>query len=88
MKTNFPVPWSGRIEKSSDKLGLGGFGVVFRGTFNNEEVALKRTQFSLGCESADREIEVQSQLSHENVLKILAVEVDNDFRYYIKIFIS
>lgn len=74
-----PKSFSGKINRSKDILGKGAYGVVYRGTYEDEQVAVKRIQLdTLGSE--DREVKLQIKLDHENVLKILTVEDDDDFR--------
>jgi hypothetical protein len=61
-------------------LGKGNYGIVFRGSINQgEEVAVKRLEFHR-LDQEDREVNLQIKLEHENVLKILAVHEDDDYR--------
>ena len=62
----------------NDLLGKGN-SVVYRGYFNGNPVAVKRIVLRLLSEE-DREVQTQGNLDHENVLKILAVSQDLDFR--------
>lgn len=61
-------------------LGTGGFGTVFLGSYNGKQVAVKRIELQR-LDPKDREVTLQKQLNHENVMAILAVEHDVDFRY-------
>jgi hypothetical protein len=62
-----------------DRLGKGAYGIVFLGSHQGEEVAVKRLELDrLGRE--DREIKLQIELEHDNVLKILAIHEDDDYR--------
>ncbi|KAI9561484.1 hypothetical protein GHT06_012442 [Daphnia sinensis] len=78
---DFPKPWSGNIEvNKGDVLGKGGFGIVYRGTYNGETIAVKKIMLE-NVDKHNREVTLQIQLDHENVLKILTVEQSDDFRY-------
>ena len=48
-------------------IGRGGYGYVFRGTFNKIQVAVKRVQL-VGL--ATREEEALSRLDHPNIVKL------------------
>jgi hypothetical protein len=76
----YPKPFSNEIKfDRNEVLGIGN-SVVFHGTYNGLPVAVKRIEvFKLSKE--DREIRTQVKLDHENVLKIVTVEQDLDFRY-------
>lgn len=63
-------------------LGRGTFGIVYLGIFNEEEIAVKKILLNLS-EKEGREVDLQKNLSHENVLKICRVVEDDDFRYLI-----
>lgn len=79
--SEFPKPWSGNIQfNKEDVLGKGGFAVVYRGIYNNDIIAVKRIVLE-NVDPLNREVTLQTQLDHENVLKILAVEQSDDFRY-------
>ena len=59
-------------------IGRGNFGLVFRGTFNDEEVAVKRVQL---VEVIEREEETFRQLGqHENIVQLLYAENQGEFR--------
>jgi serine/threonine protein kinase len=63
------------------QLGQGGYGNVFRGTFNGEEVAVKRV--GLWISSDNRELEINqklSRLNHPNIVQLKHYEEDDDFR--------
>lgn len=67
-------------------LGKGGFAIVFRGTFDGKLVAVKRIQQDMIAEDNQREEEVLRRLNHPNVISLLYVEDDEDFKYF-KIFL-
>jgi hypothetical protein len=54
---------------------------VFRGTYNNQQVAIKR----VGIDEVEetKENVLISQLEHKNVVKLLHVEENNLFKYCI-----
>lgn len=55
----------------------GAYGIVYAGNYHNNEVVVKRILIE---HVERREIDVQTQLHHENVVKIITVEDDIDFR--------
>ena len=60
-------------------LGSGGQGVVFKGKFRGNDVAIKRIiKEDL---SHSREANALNQLNHENVLKLLRSHDQGNFRY-------
>ena len=74
--------------KSNLKLGQGAFSVVFRGTFQLNkvtDVAIKRVEKER-LEN-DREMTALQKLDHENVLKLLFVTEDENFRYKFRSFL-
>ena len=83
MEAPYPPRFSGQIKINRSKiLGKGGYGTVYEGIYANERVAVKRiTVDSFRDKILDREIRLQPTLNHVNVLKILAVEQNDDFRY-------
>ena len=70
---------SRRIEYSSrDILGTGAFSVVYKGRFNERDVAVKR--ILQGNVDTKREADFLTKYSHQNILKLFHVEQDTDFR--------
>ena len=66
-------------------LGKGGSANVFKGKYRDTPVAVKRIEQDPSKTAAEaaieiREVENQRLLNHENVLKIYAVNEDDDFR--------
>jgi hypothetical protein len=61
-------------------LGQGTYGSVYLGIYNDQLVAVKRIELKQS-KKEEREADLQQNLDHENVLKILKVEKDDDFRY-------
>uniref|UniRef100_A0A0P5IGZ3 Calcium/calmodulin-dependent protein kinase kinase n=1 Tax=Daphnia magna TaxID=35525 RepID=A0A0P5IGZ3_9CRUS len=68
-------------------LGQGTYGTVFLGTFKDEKVAVKRIQIRAGIDVNDarqsREEEAMKKLEHPYVLKLIEVQKDLDFKYFI-----
>jgi serine/threonine protein kinase len=60
------------------RLGRGGFGSVFPGTFQGREVAIKRVEL---INATDNEEEALKQLDHPNVIKLFHVDCNKDFKY-------
>ncbi len=65
-------------------LGVGISAQVFAGQFNGEQVAvkriLKRADSDLDQEVQNREEQTMKNLKHENVLKLIDVQQDMDFK--------
>ena len=81
-RSTYPKPFSGKIKfDRNDVLGTGN-AVVYRGTFKNQKVAVKRIQLTPSTKADFREFTTKIKLDHQNVLKILTVEQDQDFRYH------
>ena len=71
-----------KIDESKE-LGRGGFATVFLGTFEGNNVAVKKIPVSvldeeICKEDLQREIELHKQLDHQNVLKLLHVDDEKD----------
>ncbi len=64
-------------------LGKGGFAIVFRGTFDGKIVAVKRIQQDMLAKDNQREEEALRRLNHLNIINLLFVEDDEDFKYFI-----
>ena len=64
-------------------LGKGGFATVFEGNWNGQQVAVKRINLAdqetnrIGEQSPE---EVLKNLDHRNVIKLLHVYSDDDFK--------
>lgn len=63
-----------------DILGSGTYATVHLGCLHNVEVAVKKIEKYRSNGDENREVNLQKQLQHENVLKILAVEEGDEFR--------
>ena len=64
---------TGNIQLTDELLGRGGYGRVNVGWYKDEKVAVKIIQSDF-LDECDNEIELQKNLDHPNVLKLLAVE--------------
>ncbi len=62
-----------------DRLGMGSFAIVFLGSYKGKEVAVKRIEIDR-VDPDDREVKLQIDLEHDNVLKILSVDEDEDYK--------
>jgi hypothetical protein len=65
----------------SNKLGEGGFGLVYKGTLpGGEEVAVKRLSKTSGqgCEEFKNEVILISKLQHRNLVRILGCCIQGD----------
>ena len=65
-----------QINCSKEKLGEGGFCKVFKGSFNGENVAVKRI---LSDDIEPREEEFLRNNQHHNILKLFHAERDDTF---------
>lgn len=75
----YPKPFSNKIQyERKDVLGEGN-SIVYRGTYEDNKVAVKRIVLRPSL-NEDREFKAQLKLNHQNILKILTVEQDADFR--------
>ncbi len=66
-----------------NQIGEGGFGSVFTGTFNGENVAVKRVLLIDVNDVKNRELENNvklSRLNHPNIVQFKHYEQDDDFR--------
>jgi serine/threonine-protein kinase/endoribonuclease IRE1 len=65
-----------------DIIGKGGYGVVFRGSFSGQDVAVKRIQLmDANNGSNSRELPNLRKLKHGNIVELFHVEDNEDFRY-------
>ena len=68
-----------QITNPNTPLGSGGYSYVFAGTYKDQNVAVKRIQLLDATD--DKEVKVMQQiLDHPNVVKLLHVENDENFR--------
>ena len=64
-------------KNKEDMLGKGAFSIVYKGRFDNKDVAVKRIQ----NEDVDhREEEFLRKYPHANILKFFHAEQDDNFR--------
>lgn len=57
-----------------------GNSVVYKGKYQRKSVAIKRIELIPSNKGDGDNCEAQIKLDHENLLKLLAVEEDDDFR--------
>ena len=69
-------------EKKENELGSGRFGVVYRGTFEGNAVAVKVHLDDALKKEQKREMEKHLRLDHKNVLKLLHVDDSRAKTYY------
>jgi hypothetical protein len=79
MADSYPKPFSNKIELDKNKVLGRGNSVVYSGSYERHPVAVKRIVVDT-LSKEDREVKTQVRLDHDNVLKILTVEQDADFR--------
>ena len=68
---------SRKIECSKDILGKGGFATVYKGRYENRDVAVKRVLIE---DVDEREEEFLTKFSHPNILRFFHAEEDDNFR--------
>ena len=67
-----------KITNKNTPLGSGGYSHVFAGTYKDQVVAVKRILLLNATD--DNEVKVMQQLDHPNIVKLLHVENNDDFR--------
>ena len=81
-KIKYPTPLSKKIKFERENVLGASNSSVFRGTFGGQSVAVKRIEKRYPpSPGEDREIAAQIHLDHRNVVKMIAAEQDDDFRY-------
>ena len=60
------------------RLGQGGYGAVFPGTFQGKKVAVKRVQ--LIDATNENEENIMKQLDHPNIVKLFHFDRDDNFK--------
>lgn len=64
-------------------IGRGRYGTVYRGHFSDQKIAVKRILLTdVDNELYSREKSNMRQFNHENVVKLIYDEDDDDFRYF------
>ena len=78
--SGYPKAFSGRIKwNRSNVIQKGAFGLVFLGDYDDKIARVKR--IAEHRVQQERNIDLQVSLKHENIVKLLTVEYDEDFRY-------
>ena len=78
----YPKPFSREIKFERENVLGASNSPVYRGTFDGKTVAVKRILKSNESSlTEDREIAAQIRLNHQNVVKMITAEEDDDFRY-------
>jgi len=71
--------------RETDKLGEGGFGVVYKGVYQYGEVAIKQLKMTaMSAEAIDefqKEAAIMSELHHPNIVHFYGISVDPTGRY-------
>jgi serine/threonine protein kinase len=64
------------------RLGVGGYGSVFPGTYRGIKVAVKRVELIKDDDNvaSDREANILKQLDHPNTVKLYHFETDDNFK--------
>jgi serine/threonine protein kinase len=72
------------VKVTNKQLGSGRFGIVFEGTYEGNEVAVKRIPVELInilTQEEKREVEEHIQLDHENVIKLLHIDEEKNVSF-------
>ena len=70
-----------RIACSTTLLGTGGFGEVYLGSCDGQEAAIKRVLLTnLDANEPKREEEFLSKFHHRNIVRLLHVTEDSNFK--------
>ena len=62
---------------SKEMLGIGGFAIVYLGSFRGDRAAVKRVEIA---RSDEREGNAMLKLKHPNVIRLLYKKQDQEFR--------
>ncbi len=65
-------------------IGKGGFGIVYAGTYEGNDVAVKKMSAEVAEENRmdfEREMKLHKDLDHENVLKLLHIDEEKDLLF-------
>lgn len=65
-----------KIDKDT-VLGEGRYGIVYKGTLSGKQAAIKRIQLTHINENEEKALK---KLNHPNVIELLHIESDNEFR--------
>ncbi|XP_046457674.1 uncharacterized protein LOC124204625 [Daphnia pulex] len=70
------------LDNRKNMICSGNFGAVFRGFFNEKQVAIKRVPTDK-IEFQEKEEKILCRFDHPNVIKLLQVTQNVDFRFYV-----
>ena len=78
--SGYPKPFSGQITwDRSFLIQKETFAFVYRGVYDNDNVRVKRIEEYRVQQ--ERNVDLQANLKHENIVKILTIEHNEDFWY-------
>lgn len=74
------IPYSD-LQMTEDIIGRGGYGTVYKGKWNGKTIAAK--EIAIDDKFLLREIDILSQVRHDNIISLLAVSKEEPHYYYL-----